>query len=43
MKNSEIIRKIHQTLYDFNDEDEFCECERLTENREKEMIDWVEK
>lgn len=39
MSEDDIVRKIMQVIYDYNDEDEFCKCPRLSSQREAKMIE----
>lgn len=41
MSEDDIVRKIMQVIYEFNDEDEFCKCPRLSSQREAKMIEYL--
>ena len=43
MKEDDIVRKIMQVVNDFNDEDEFCQCQRLSSEREAKMIEYLDR
>ena len=43
MVEDDIVRKIMQTIRDFNDEDEFCQCPRLSLQREAKMIEYLDR
>lgn len=43
MSEDDIVRKIIQVVNDFNDEDEFCKCPRLSSQREAKMIEWLNR
>lgn len=41
VSEDDIVRKIMQVIYGFNDEDEFCKCPRLSLQREAKMIEYL--
>lgn len=43
MSEDDIVRKIMQTINEFNDEDEFCQCPRLSSQREAKMEEYLER
>ena len=43
MSEDDIVRKIMQVIYDFNDTDEFCQCPRLSSQREAKMIEYLDR
>lgn len=43
MSEDDIVRKIMQVINDFNDEDEFCKCPRLSSQREAKMIEYLDR
>ncbi len=43
MSEDDIVRKIMQVIYDYNDEDEFCKCPRLSSQREAKMIEYLDR
>lgn len=43
MSEDDIVRKIMQVINDFSDEDEFCECPRLSLQREEKMIKYLNR
>lgn len=43
MSEDDIVRKIMQVINDFNDEDEFCECPRLSSQREAKMEEYLDR
>lgn len=43
MNEDDIVRKIMQVINDFNDEDEFCQCPRLSSGREAKMIGYLDR
>lgn len=43
MSEDDIVRKIMQVIYDFSDTDEFCQCPRLSSQREAKMIEYLDR
>lgn len=43
MSEDDIVRKIMQVINDFNDEDEFCKCPRLSSQREAKMRKYLDR
>lgn len=43
MSDDDIVRKIMQVINDFQDEDEFLKCPRLSSQREAKMIEYLNK
>lgn len=43
MSEDDIVRKIMQVIYDYNDEDESCKCPRLSSQREAKMIEYLDR
>lgn len=43
MSEDDIVRKIIQVIINFNDEDEFCKCPRLSSQREAKMIEYLDR
>ena len=43
MSEDDIVHKIMKVIYNFNDTDEFCQCPRLSSEREAKMIEYLDR